>query len=149
VYTDGQKRQLIKLIVKKMERACAHEQKFSESKLLINYFCLHLQLKLAVNFQFQICMGQFCVLSACKKKLFPDVFWGQIVEWYLWKAYSRNLQTYKTNEGTGRCATILTWIFQLLLHMAAHSQSSWNFIDAKMIRSANDFSSTSVVTLFP
>jgi hypothetical protein len=33
--------------------------------------------------------------------------------------------------------------------MAACSQSSWSFIDTKMIRSANNFSSTSVVALFP
>ncbi len=89
-----------------------------------------------------------CVSMQEKIKLFPDVFWGQIVEWCSWKAYSCNLLTYKTNE-RGRCPTKITWIFQLLLHMAACSQSSWSFIDTKMIRSANNFSSTSVVALFP
>lgn len=62
--------------------------------------------------------------------------------------HSCNLQTYKTNE-LAIAPTILAWILQLLLHMAARSQHSPNFIDAKMIRSANHFSSTSVVALFP
>jgi hypothetical protein len=57
---------------------------------------------------------------------------------------------YKTDERGPLLPQYSPEIFQLLLHMAAHSQSSPNdFIDAKMIRSANNFSSTSVVALFP
>jgi hypothetical protein len=60
-------------------------------------------------------------------------------------------QTYKTDERGPLLPQYSPEIFQLLLaHGSARSQSSPNnFIDAKMIRSANYFSSTSVVALFP
>jgi hypothetical protein len=57
---------------------------------------------------------------------------------------------YKTDERGPLLPQYSPEIFQLLLHMAACSQRSPNdFIDVKMIRSANYFSSTSVVALFP
>jgi len=65
--------------------------------------------------------------------------------------HSCNLQAKRTKQMNGPLLPQYSpEIFQLLLHMTARSQSSPNnFIDAKMIRSANYFSSTSVVALFP
>ncbi len=81
---------------------------FLRSKLLINYFCPPpTQLKLAVNFQFQICMGQFwcCVSMQEKNKFVPRCILGRNC-WVVFMKASTHVickQMYKTDE-RGHCS---------------------------------------------